>query len=128
MLDSDACFVGPDLILRSCYCPMSSCMETVTGAHQCMYTGTTIAIAIFAVTLWFCGIGVYWYASSSIDDESLLPQRAQSSKINDVLFGVYHASDHGTVADTGPAAAASPTEATSLVAAGSAKATSHGTF
>jgi hypothetical protein len=124
MLDSESCFLGADLAMRSCFCPLTTCTETTTGRFQCMYTSLTVTIAVTLVVLWLSGIACYWYASWKLDDESLKPQRQHGGRVSDVLFGVYHASsDHGDHAH--PDQAQQPTELTSLVAA---KPAGHGTF
>ncbi len=131
MLDSETCFAGPDLAMRTCYCPLATCMQTTSGHYQCMYTSLTIAIAVVLVVLWLSGLAVYWYASTTIDDASLKSVRPQHklSRVSDVLFGVYHASD---LADLPPPPSMPPvaaSEKTALVGAASGMSkTGHGTF
>eukprot|EP00796_Vickermania_ingenoplastis_P002347 gene2347-1476_t len=72
--DAEACFVGPDLRLRQCLCPLTSCSAT-RGIYNCHLTTSVMALSTFVVLVLLLAACAYFYVShhlSVLDTEEHL--------------------------------------------------------
>ena len=86
--DAEACFLGPDLALKQCWCPVTHCVETMSG-YTCQLTAMSITIIAVLGMIWVGSIILYLYAAEQVDELHVSAARVEHAKFSDRLFGVY---------------------------------------
>lgn len=63
--DSEACYVGHDMRLRQCICPLTTCSLT-DGIYGCHLTSSMMVITFFLFFIWIAAVCAYAYIGQSI--------------------------------------------------------------
>lgn len=63
--DAPACYAGPDLRLRQCICPITTCTATAYG-YSCQLTSEVIALCGLLLAIWIIASCAYVYVSNYI--------------------------------------------------------------
>ncbi|KAH9598828.1 hypothetical protein LSM04_002250 [Trypanosoma melophagium] len=74
--DAEGCFIGQDLRLQQCICPIASCVSTA-GGHACRFTSSFLVFCGFLLAIWLIAVGAYAYISGIISEHknSARPER-----------------------------------------------------
>ncbi|ORC93424.1 uncharacterized protein TM35_000013010 [Trypanosoma theileri] len=77
--DAEGCFIGRDLHLQQCVCPIATCVSTA-GGHACHFTSSFLVFCGFLLIIWLIAVGAYAYMSGIIREHkaSLRPEKSHS--------------------------------------------------
>ncbi|RNF22461.1 uncharacterized protein Tco025E_03133 [Trypanosoma conorhini] len=89
--DSESCFVGKDLRLYQCTCPISTCDVTPMG-NECRFTTPFLVFCGLLFAIWLLAVVAYVHVSGLVLEhrKSLLPDKshfARGGYYYDKLFG-----------------------------------------
>ncbi|ESL07204.1 hypothetical protein TRSC58_05112 [Trypanosoma rangeli SC58] len=89
--DLESCFVGKDLRLYQCTCPISTCHSTPMG-NACRFTTSFLVFCGVLFAIWLFALAAYVYVSGLVVEhrKSLLAEKSQfarGSYYYEKLFG-----------------------------------------
>ncbi|KAL7706741.1 hypothetical protein N2W54_002393 [Lotmaria passim] len=68
--DSAACSIGPDMQLRQCICPLTTCKATTAG-YACQLTTSMMVLCGLLIAVWIIAACAYIYVSNFIGELEL---------------------------------------------------------
>jgi hypothetical protein len=68
--DAAACNVGPDMQLRQCICPLTTCRATTAG-YACQLTTSMMVLFVLLIAVWIIAACAYVYVSNFIGELEL---------------------------------------------------------
>lgn len=84
--DSAACSVGPDMRLRQCICPLTTCGATA-GGYNCVLTTSMKVLCGLLITVWMIAACAYVYVSNFINE---LEMEARAEKVVSLSRDYYY--------------------------------------
>ncbi|KAG8347623.1 hypothetical protein TRVL_01543 [Trypanosoma vivax] len=83
--DADSCFIGDDMSLYRCMCPIATCTSTPTG-NACRFTSGFLVFCGLLLLIWIMAAGAYFYVVGIATDR----QRQQFPEKYNALPGGYY--------------------------------------
>ncbi|KAK7200232.1 hypothetical protein NESM_000074700 [Novymonas esmeraldas] len=96
--DSPACYVTPNLRLRQCICPLTTCTPTGTG-YTCQLTSSVMILSGLLVVVWIMAACAYVYVSNFIGDLEL---EARTERVVSLSRNYYYHKLFGTGSPMSP--------------------------
>ncbi|CAJ1031178.1 hypothetical protein Q4I30_005768 [Leishmania utingensis] len=90
--DSPACYVTPNLRLRQCICPLTTCTPTATG-YACYLTSSVMILSGLLVVVWIMAACAYVYVSNYVGELEL---EARAEKVVSLSRNYYYHKLFGT--------------------------------
>ncbi|CAJ1029996.1 hypothetical protein, conserved [Leishmania lindenbergi] len=90
--DSPACYVTPNLRLRQCICPLTTCTPTATG-YACYLTSSVMILSGLLVVVWIMAACAYVYVSNCVGELEL---EARAEKVVSLSRNYYYHKLFGT--------------------------------
>ncbi|KPA80691.1 hypothetical protein ABB37_04866 [Leptomonas pyrrhocoris] len=104
--DSAACNVGPDLRLRQCICPLTTCTPTTTG-YACQLTTSMMVLGLLLFAVWIVAAFAYVYVSNYIGELEL---ESRVEKVVSLSRDYYYNKLFGTGSAASPSSVYVPTD------------------
>lgn len=104
--DSAACNLGPDMQLRQCICPLTTCKATTAG-YACQLTTSMMVLSGLLIAVWIMAACAYVYVSNFIGELEL---EARAEKVVSLSRDYYYHKLFGTSSPASPSSVYVPAD------------------